>query len=80
MRMLLLHRNQPPSLATVLLHDPMPKVRHSAAVTIATLMEGAAQRAYLGIAETPSAIRQATRCECVPVKLRWTLLSQRSCC
>ncbi|GAB4815069.1 hypothetical protein N2152v2_002115 [Parachlorella kessleri] len=43
------------TLAHMLLHDPVPKVRQAAAVTVATLLEGPAQRAYLGIAECSAA-------------------------
>ena len=49
------------TLAHVLLHDPLPKVRQAAAVTIATLLEGPAQRAYLGIAECTDWERQPVR-------------------
>jgi hypothetical protein len=50
-----------PSLAHVLLHDPSPRARHAAAATLATLLEGPAQRAYLAVAEATSMERQPVR-------------------
>lgn len=40
-----------PSLVTVLLYDPHAKVRSCAATAIGLLVDGPAQRAYLGVAE-----------------------------
>jgi hypothetical protein len=57
-----------PSSATLghtLLHDPIPRVRQAAAVTISTLLEGPAQRAYLGVAECAEVERQPVRCGCL---------------
>ncbi|KAK9866908.1 hypothetical protein WJX84_006755 [Apatococcus fuscideae] len=43
----------PISLMTVAMDDPSAKVRAAASLTIASIMEGPAQRAYMGIAQTP---------------------------
>lgn len=50
------------SMAHLLLHDPQLRVRHAAAATIATLLEGSAQRAYLAVAEARELDRQPVRC------------------
>lgn len=47
-----------PSLVTMLLYDPLPKVRGHAASTIAVLLEGAAQRAFLAVAEAKAVSAQ----------------------
>jgi hypothetical protein len=50
------------SVAHILLHDPQLRVRHAAAATIVTLLEGPAQRAYLAVAEARELERQPVRC------------------
>jgi hypothetical protein len=50
------------SIAHLLLLDPQLRVRHAAAATIATLLEGPAQRAYLAVAEAREMQRQPLRC------------------
>lgn len=45
----------------MLLHDPQLRVRHAAAATLATLLEGPAQRAYLAVAEARELERQPVR-------------------
>lgn len=45
----------PPNLALVLLFDPQHRIRHAAAIALTTLLEGPAQRTYLGIAEAREA-------------------------
>jgi hypothetical protein len=51
----------PPSLAHVLLLSPSPRLRHAAAATLSTLLEGPAQRAYLAVAEARSLERAPVR-------------------
>jgi Domain of unknown function (DUF4042) len=46
------------TLAHALLLDSSARVRHSAAVTLGTLLEGPAQRAYLAVAELASTVPQ----------------------
>lgn len=50
------------SLAHLLLHDPQMRVRHAAAATVGTLLEGPAQRAYLAVAEARDLERPPLRC------------------
>lgn len=63
------------TLGHTLLHDLLPKVRQAAAVTISTLLEGPAQRAYLAIAECTDTERPTVRWVCKLVGLhlvvRW---------
>mgnify|MGYP001810305183 CR=1 FL=1 len=54
------------SVAHLLLHDPHMRVRHAAATTVTTLLEGPAQRAYLAVAEARELERQPVRCFILP--------------
>ncbi|PRW60946.1 Wee1 kinase [Chlorella sorokiniana] len=54
-------RGGSPSVAHLLLHDPQLRVRHAAAATITTLLEGPAQRAYLAVADARELDRQPVR-------------------
>ncbi|KAL4424003.1 hypothetical protein ABPG75_001304 [Micractinium tetrahymenae] len=49
------------SIAHLLLHDLQLRVRHAAAATLTTLLEGPAQRAYLAVAEARDLERQPVR-------------------
>ncbi|EIE26348.1 hypothetical protein COCSUDRAFT_39464 [Coccomyxa subellipsoidea C-169] len=49
------------TLMDAIVNDPAPKVRAAAAATLAALLEGAPQRAYLGIAECRSSANQPVR-------------------
>lgn len=52
-------------MAHMLLLDPQLRVRHAAAATIATLLEGPTQRAYLAVAEAREMERLHVRCSAV---------------
>lgn len=49
------------TIVSPLLYDPSSHVRHAAAVTLSTLLEGPAQRAYLAVAEWKEASPHHTR-------------------
>ena len=49
------------TLAHLLLLDAQPRVRQAAAATLATLLEGPAQRAFLAVAEAREAERPHAR-------------------
>mmetsp|Transcript_3080 Transcript_3080/g.8745 ORF Transcript_3080/g.8745 Transcript_3080/m.8745 type:complete len:961 (+) Transcript_3080:248-3130(+) len=55
-----------PTLVTVLLYDPQPKVRSAATTTVGLLLEGPAQRAYLAVAE----VRSTTSKSFLPLSLQ----------